>query len=225
MKYITFSFDDGYLNSCKKACEILHPYKATFYLTSGWIRPNQCEIIDELNKNIDHGSIEDWTNIYKEGHDIGAHTHTHILMTDPTIHTECSKSLEFIKQIQAEPPYSFATTFFGNVSHAIINMFDSIRVGYKQNNFYNSLEKIDLKLMRSFCPLAEKRTMDSVRKIIQDMPDGHWIILTLHGLDGEGFSPVSLIELKNIKEYALSCGFLIKTVKEVTTEIIAKRKI
>lgn len=215
MRYISFTFDDCYLESCNKANDILLPYKATFYLTSGWIKPNNCEIKDESNKNINHGCIEDWKKLFELGHELGAHTHTHIRMTDKNCYSECLQSLELIKQIQTEGPYSFATPYFDNVSHVMINMFDSIRVGYKNSRFYNNLEKLDWKLLTSFCPLAEGRNFNKVLEIIKNTPDNHWVILCLHGLDKEGFSPISSEELKRLREFSLQEKIDIKNIKEV----------
>jgi peptidoglycan/xylan/chitin deacetylase (PgdA/CDA1 family) len=214
MRYLSFTFDDALISGAKKVDKILSPYKATFYLTTGWIKPNNKQIIEPGNIGLDHGSIEDWKELSKNGHELGAHTETHLLMTHANIYQECLNSLEFIKTI-SEPPYSFATTFFGYPSHVMLNMFDSIRIGYR-GKFYNNLSNIDFKSLFSWLPLADGRTIKDVNEALKIIPDNSWLILTMHSLDREGFQPISSEELKALKDFVIENKYEIKTVREMT---------
>jgi hypothetical protein len=49
MKYLTFSFDDGFIESARVVDRILGKDKATFFLTTGWVLPNTVPILDPLN--------------------------------------------------------------------------------------------------------------------------------------------------------------------------------
>ena len=59
----------GYINGAIKMDQILHPYKATFYIIVGYL--------DNISGR---GDVSDWQVLPDKGHDIGSHTITHSKM-------------------------------------------------------------------------------------------------------------------------------------------------
>lgn len=220
MRYISFTFDDGSITGANKVNEILTPYHATFYIVTGWIKPNNIKINDRFNINIDHGTIEQWKNLSNLGHDIGSHTHTHLKADDPNIVQDCDKSLEIIKLIH-KSPHNISSPHFTNLQ---IIGFDSIRLGtyetmhkkFEFEKLYNNLN--DLNLMKLYCCDFEPF---KVKTIINQIPDNTWLILAYHSLDGEGFQPISSDDLRAIKDCAIENKYEIKTVREMV--IILKK--
>lgn len=219
MRYLSFTFDDGFIKGAKLVDKLLEPYKATFYLTTGWIRPYTIPILDKFNIGADHGHIQDWVDLVNKGHEVGAHTESHIPINHKKIYDECHNSLNFIKQIQ-DPPYSFASPFLGYPVDHIKSIFDTIRVGYKhQHVYYNDLKTVNLKELISFGPNNDRKTIETSKDILSKCPDECWIILSMHSIDNEGFEPVSSEDFIKLKEYTLFEKYEIKTIKEMTNKI------
>ena len=91
MNYVTICFDDGILESAKKACRMVEPDHLSFFIVTGWLKEYMISegILDVENICWDHGGVQDWRDIYNAGHDIGAHGHTHVEITDENHHEEC----------------------------------------------------------------------------------------------------------------------------------------
>src|SRR5581483_8030235 len=103
MKVLSLTFDDGLLATAKKVD--LLPYKATFYIVTGWVRPNMVPILDAWNQDRDHGGLDDWIALSKKGHDVQSHTVSHRTCcwyktaSRADIEYEYNESLNFIKLI------------------------------------------------------------------------------------------------------------------------------
>jgi hypothetical protein len=136
---------------------------------------------------------------------------------------DCQKSLDFIKQIQ-NPPYSFASPGFSTPVDNI-KIFDSMRIGHKGLSIYNSLRNVDVNKLVSFGPNGEGRILQAGINILKTIPDDSWVILTLHGLDGEGFEPITSEELKDLADIVIKMGFEIKSVKEMLPLFITYKEL
>jgi hypothetical protein len=225
MRYVSFTFDDGSITGAKKVAEILKPYKATFYIVTGWVLPNKQPVLDRFNKNVDHGSIKDWIELSVLGHDIGSHTATHVKGNDLNIEKECHISLDFLRHIHLGP-YSISSPH-----HSFIktDIYDSVRVGtyetiYKKvvfDRIYNKLENINLKEIYS-CD-EQYSVLSQIINLIND--DNIWLVLSYHSLDGEGFCPITSKELDQLKDLFLRSNYEIKSVKEMILLCDQKRHI
>jgi hypothetical protein len=218
MKYVSFTFDDGAIKGARTVCSILEPYKATFYVVTSWVRPTNVQISDRFNTNVDHGTISDWEDIAKQGHDIGSHTATHVKGSDPNIENECHKSLDFLRRIHLGP-YSLSSPHHSFVK---TDIFDTVRVGtyetiHKKNIFekiYNNLDSLNFREIYSF-----DESYFVLSQIINLIPDNSWLVLSYHSLDGEGFCPVTSEDLRKSKQLFLSNDYKIKSMKEMFLEL------
>ena len=212
MRYLSFTFDDGFIDGAKKVDQILDPYKATFYIVTGWVKPNNVPVRDAFNRGADHGRIEDWTALSEKGHDIGSHTVSHASEKEPDSAYEFEASLDFIKQIHGRP-YNFSCPH-----HVEINLempyYDTVRIG-SDKTIYNNLSDIIMHRLISWEPSGHPFFEKKVFKTIAEIPDNSWMILSMHSLDGEGWNPFSGDALNRLKEYALKCGFHIKSVAQM----------
>ena len=220
-RYISFTFDDGFIKGAKKIDKILHPYKATFYITTGWVKPNNTPILDAYNHGIDHGTIDDWKELSRKGHDIGSHSVTHkslkyLNITKEELEKEYKEALNFIKSIH-NGPYSLA--FPHNYNMDLNVKHDSIRVGHGRI-IYNKLEKINLQKIICWSPWINPITEENEQKIykkILKVPANSWIVLSLHSIDGEGWQPWSSESLRRLKDFVIKVNYKIKTMAEMTS--------
>jgi hypothetical protein len=215
MKYVSFTFDDGAINGARKVSEILEPYKATFYIVTGWTKPNSVNVDDKFNRNVDHGSIQDWIELAKKGHDIGSHTVTHKKGDDLEIEKECNESLDFLRRIHLGP-YSISSPHHSFIKTTI---YDTVRVGTYQtihkkfvfDRLYNNLEGLDFKEIYS-CDEPYSILKEIINLITVD---NIWLVLSYHSVDGEGFCPITIEDLKSIKHLFLNNNYEIKSMKEM----------
>ena len=54
-RFLSFTFDDGFINGAKKIDRILNPYKGTFYIVTGWVHPDNVPF-DLSHEGADRGS-------------------------------------------------------------------------------------------------------------------------------------------------------------------------
>lgn len=219
-RYLTFTFDDGFIASARKIDKIIHPHKATFYLVTGWVKPNNLPINDNYNIGLDHGSIKDWQQLSAQGHDIGSHTHSHLdykhdaNISEEKLQQEYWQSLEFIKQIHPAP-YSLA--YPHNVGIAPDSNYNSVRIGQKKH-IYNELDKLDWLALKSYNPDIHCQSSSAIYQKIAKVPDNSWLILNLHGLDSEGWHPWPSRDFQELCNYIVQQKFIIKSVAEMTND-------
>lgn len=212
MKYVSFTFDDGAINGAIKAHNILYPYKATFYIVTGWVSPRSVDIDDKFNVDVDHGNLDDWKNLSDMGHDIGSHTVSHKKGDYVEIEKECIESLEFLKRIHSGP-YSISSPHHSFIRTSV---FDSVRVGtYKTIHKKNGYE-----FNRLDCDFREIYSCDEnyqfLNSILPELKvDEIWFVLSYHSLDDEGFCPISSYDLKRTKTLFLNNNYQIKSIKEM----------
>lgn len=210
MKILSLTFDDGFLATAQKVDKLISPYKATFYIVTGWVRPNCIPINDPWN-NRDHGSLDDWIALSRAGHDIQSHTVSHHNIdwynkaTDEEISYEYEESLNFIKKIHGGP-YTLSTPFHHvpRIAHGYM----AVRLG---GSTYNRLDVLDLQRLKSY-----GAKQDVFRWAINNLPteDNIWVLVCLHGLDDEGYLPWKSGELRQFVDLALSKGYRILSVNE-----------
>jgi hypothetical protein len=212
MRYVSFTFDDGAINGARKVHEILSPYKATFYIITGWVKPNNSYVDDKFNVDVDHGSLDDWKYLSEIGHDIGSHTATHKKGDYNRIEEECCESLEFLKKIHLGP-YSISSPHHSFIKTSI---FDSVRVGtyqtiHKKNGHEFNKLSCDLKEIYS----CDENYQSLSSTVPQVSDDNIWFVMSYHSIDNEGFCPISSDDLRKSKTLFLDYGYQIKSVKEM----------
>lgn len=222
-KYFTFTFDDGFIRGAKKIDKLLSPYKATFYITTGWVKPNDLPVLDAYNTGADHGTIDEWKELSANGHDIGSHSHSHKRPSEldaDELQEDYQLALDFIKKIH-DRPYSLSFPY--NFIPEVADGYDSIRLG-EGDKIFNDLAAVNLKKVTSWSPWLHPNTEEKEQKLfrqISEVPDDSWIVINLHSVDGEGWQPWSSARLERLKDFIVKAGFEIKTMAEMT-ELLRK---
>jgi len=216
-RYLSITCDDGLINSALKVDQLLSPNHATFYIVTGWLKLNPIPILDTPKIIYKHGSLVDWQLLSKKGHEIGSHTVSHLRPNQPINQAEYYQSFELIKKIQPGP-YSLATPYGASIN--IQSPYDSIRLkekrGFLKIIIDNKLDRIDFFKIVSWDPVELKFSLSKIIRILQKIPSRRWLVLRMHGLDGEGYCPWSATSFKQFIDSALRSGYQIKTIAEMT---------
>jgi peptidoglycan/xylan/chitin deacetylase (PgdA/CDA1 family) len=210
MRILSLTFDDGFLESAKKI-DAMIPYKSTFYIVTGWVKPNSISIKDHYNVNKNHGTLDDWIGLSKKGHDIQSHTVSHhskkwfSTASVEQIEYEYNESMNFIKKIH-NGPYTMSTPY--HHIPRIKSNYMAIRIGI-ENGFKNKFDYLRLDSLNSY--------QGTSSWAINNLPDEDnvWILACLHGLDEEGYCPWTVEELSNFCKVAIDKKYKIQTVNQV----------
>ncbi len=210
-RFLSFTFDDGFINGAKKIDRILNPYKGTFYIVTGWVHPDNVPF-DLSHEGADRGSFGEWKELSCKGHDVGSHTVTHALPDSPDAEREYKESFEFIKKMH-NGPYNFS--FPKDIeSNKDLSFYDSVRIGKKEIT-YNDLDNVNLNQIISWSPIIQIYSEKSIFNKIKKAPLNSWTIIEMHSLDGEGPFPWPSKALKSLLDFVVKENFEIKTVGDM----------
>ncbi|HJV84104.1 MAG TPA: polysaccharide deacetylase family protein [Noviherbaspirillum sp.] len=188
----SYTFDDGYPSSATIARIFEeHGVRATFYIVAN---------------TADYAGWSLWKDLAAKGHEIGNHSMTHrVDMSDPTVsdqtlNTEIKDSRSVIAQNTGIFPRTFAFPWHAYTPHAM-----SIA---EQNHYFVRKVAIDDPTYRwvffdqDHTPtLAEalKNANDTLSEVVSI---GGWMVAGGHGVDGDGWSPVTSQFLEDHLTYA-----------------------
>jgi peptidoglycan/xylan/chitin deacetylase (PgdA/CDA1 family) len=119
-KVAIINFDDGYKSQYTSAKPILddYGYKASFFITCNFVGKtakgmNSSSIVNFAGKGVEQMSWQDIMNLYRQGHQVGAHTMNHLRnltsMPDSELNYEIGQSKQCL--IDHGIPSSAITTF------------------------------------------------------------------------------------------------------------------
>lgn len=175
-RYVTFTFDDGDVQTAMQANQIMEPDHATFYLVTGWL-DGSVPITDAYNVGVNHGTDRDWRALAYWGHDIGSHSHGHGLPPEESRIDGYQRSLNYIKRFGVGP---FSLSMPYHAKGAVAAPYDSIRCG---NSIRFNPLNWPLREVGSWTIYPEK--FDEIVKQLRDVnPADCWTVFCLHGLDG-----------------------------------------
>lgn len=189
----SYTFDDGYPSSTKIA-DIFerHGARATFYVVAGTVAATT--------------GWDFWRAIAARGHEIGNHSMTHsIEMNNPalslqTLETEITGAQRLIEQQLGIRPQTMAFPWHLHDSRALEiarrTHFSVRKLDIGESNyefaFFDTEHEPTL-------PLALARANAQLAKIVNE--DG-WMVAGGHGVDGDGWSPVTSQFLEDHLAYA-----------------------
>ncbi len=196
---VTFTFDDFPRSAAENGAKLLEDAgaKGTFYACSS--------MMDQTNIMGDLFTKEDLLSLYKSGHEIGAHTHSHldcaqadssIALDDIDTNLAALKELGIISEItQFAYPYGETQR---RLKVALKNRFQTARGVLAGQNKQGS----DLMQLRSYeldnNPANAQRALHAIKTSV-DTPS--WIIIFTHDVRNEhspfGTSPATLQSLIN----------------------------
>lgn len=203
---LTLSFDDGFKKSFYRIAEIHEEYglKACMNVIASGHLPSFKGvgpwILPELL-----GNFDDWNNLKSRGHEIMPHTWEHLKLPDLPLEQakmNITKCLDYFKQnlegyVDSEAVYNFAF----NASTAELEEFAlqrvrAVRTGgwlvlkdTRVNRIPVSSEAVRLGCWGQGPDLCDDYVEQEVNQFLNG--EGGWLILNLHGLDAEGWGPVS----------------------------------
>lgn len=208
-RYVTFTFDDGDIETAREVDRIMATEHATFYIVPGWINEQHPETMDEYNRKVKHGGDWDWRALAYHGHDIGSHTMTHCVPNSPNAQNEYAQSLEYIKRFGVGP-YSLSMPW--HMDGPVDAPYDSIRCGNSVK--WNPLD-VDLRRVGSWTVYPEK--MGEITKTLRDAPGDCWTVLCMHGLQGRLAVPWNREDFMLLLDTFRVLNFQVRSMAEMTT--------
>lgn len=214
---ITLSFDDGFKKSFYRIADIYEKYGLSACLNviaSGHLPTFQPP--NEYQKNV-LGSFNDWNALQKRGHEIMPHSWDHSNLTQMPLERakedidKClyyfSENLEGFKVSDAV--YNFAY----NASTPELEQFTLTKVRAIRtqgnsaiNSISNTSNPIRLGCWSHGPYNADKWVEQQVNEFLAS--SGGWLILNLHGLDQEGWGPISSKYLNDLLKRLVRLEFL-----------------
>ena len=221
---LTLSFDDGFKKSFYKIADIHEKYGlkaclnviASGHLTN-FVPP------DKYHANLIRGDFNDWNLLQGRGHEIMPHSWDHSNLTQMPLDKakedilRClgyfEKNLKGFKSSKAIYNFAFNASTPGLENFALEHVravrsggWDIIENHRQENSLPHSGKPARLGCW-SFGPdNADKWVEEEVTKFLAG--SGGWLILNLHGLDDEGWGPVSSNYLDDLLKRLVKIGKL-----------------
>lgn len=222
-RFLTFTFDDGFMAGARKAAELLSPDKGTFFVVSNWVLRKARHHVAELADR-DFGSPDAWRALAQHGHDIQAHSAAHVRysqMTDAEQVVDAAESFDLVRAIHSGP-YIFCCPY-----NVLPETFDFGAAGFSAAGFrstpsdkpvvFNRLDAVDLFRLHRWA--VRETHLERLQSELESVPDQTWTILGLHSLDGEGFEPWSSEAFHKLVAVARAANFRIATTREMVSRI------
>lgn len=229
MKFISFSFDDGFERSATVGAPILERFgfNGTFYVVTGWVAPQRARIRDDFNRGASHGDWAFWRGHAARGHEVGSHGFSHV--------NAGASSARFLPWVMAEqvlrsaedlarhvPATDYTLSMPWNagskVSRALARTrFSACRLGSTDLD-YNTIHALDLYGLKSWA-VEPKHGWSDVRAAVEQMPDDGWLIFQFHSFDDEGWAPISSGFLEALCEVVADVGVEVAPVRDVVRRL------
>ena len=201
---ISFSFDDGFRKSFYRVAEIHENYgtKACLNIIAS-AHFDSFQAIDEWILPSLMGDFEDWNALKSRGHEVMPHTWEHLNLTkisQKKAKKNIDKCLDYFENnLEGYKPEEAIYNFAFNAStpeleeHALQRV-RAVRTwgrSYLNEKRANPEPSVDSRVLG--CTFhGPDYGDDFVEKTVQNFlsSEGGWLILNLHGLDGEGWGPL-----------------------------------
>lgn len=229
MRFLSFRFDDGFLDGAMKACDILENHRATFFI----VGDRTLGIVDfhdhPLLRGRRFGALQDWQNFAARGHDIQPHSFTHRnfgTLDKATMEEEMIRSRDVVREIH-DGPYIFGFPFNEIPDGLSPKDFGFAAAGFvstqsPQSPVANPLDhRLDRFRLTSWA--VRERDLHTLHPQLAGIPDETWVILGLHSLDGEGWEPWTATGFAALVDLVPRLGFRIATIREMVNEHLTGR--
>ncbi|MEZ4777623.1 MAG: polysaccharide deacetylase family protein [Bacteroidia bacterium] len=220
---LTLSFDDGFKKSFYRTAEIHENYglKACLnVIASGhlpefkgvgfWVRPDQM------------GNFEDWNTLKSRGHEVMPHSWAHLNLTQIPFEQATANMTRCLDYFEAnlegydkeKAVYNFAFNASTEaLDHFALQRVAAVRTGAwltltntKTNRIPGSAERLRLGCWSHGPDNSDDYVEAEVNEFLAG--PGGWLILNLHGLDGEGWGPVSTWYLDHLLRRLVKIDYL-----------------
>lgn len=202
---LTLSFDDGFKKSFHRIAEIheAHGLRACFnVIATGHLE--EYPIQDDWIKKDILGDFDDWNTLKSQGHEVMPHTWRHLNLTKIPLEQakeNINKCLDYFAEHlenyqSSEAVYNFAyNASTPELDNYVLQRVPAVRTGGwlvltdKMANPLPVASPISLGCWGHGPDYCDQYVEQEVNKFLES--SGGWLILNLHGLDGEGWGPVS----------------------------------
>ena len=229
--YLTLSFDDGFKKSCYKTAKIFENYglKASMNIIASGHLESFSNDYKWMPKKL-LGDFYDWNILKSRGHEIMPHSWEHLNLTKIPIENaknNIDKCLEYFNNnldnfSQSDSIFNYPYNSSNKeIDEYLLKKVKAVRTAGRlvlKNKLSNEIpnKKTNLRLGTwGFGPNnADGFVEKSINQFLES--DGGWLILTLHGLDNEGWGPLSSNYLDKLLNRLIKVNFLaIKTIGDV----------
>lgn len=216
-RFVTFRFDDGFLNGARKATAFLYPDPATFFLISDLVE-NTTLGREPLFRGKDFGTLAAWQELSAQGHDIQLHSATHPLFTQISVARqiqEVQTSLAFIQRIHGGP-YVFCYPY-NTLTQLDLGSLGVSAAGFESQDSQSDVlcnhlnDGLDLFQLKGWA-VRERHFDRVIEQLAENVPDSSWTILGFHSLDDEGHEPWSSQKFSELVGAVRTQGYTIESV-------------
>jgi peptidoglycan/xylan/chitin deacetylase (PgdA/CDA1 family) len=215
---ITLSFDDGYKKSFYKIADIFEEYDLRSCLNviaSGHFPGFQSPSNSISPKLL--GNFDDWNSLQRRGHEIMPHSWNHRNLTQLPLEQakeDITKCLDYFEEhLEGFKTSNAVYNFAYNASTPELEKFalSNVRaIRTQRNSPVNPISNLSQPVRLgcgSFGPGNAGHWVDQqVNEFFAS--SGGWLILNLHGLDDEGWGPISSKYLKDLLKRLIKIDFL-----------------
>lgn len=189
---VTLSFDDGFKRSSYRTAEVFeaHGLRACINVVASWCGDG-------------FGCWDDWNTLRARGHEIGAHTWDHTNLTEVKLE-EAKRQIDLCVEAfeahlagfnAAESVYNFAyNASTPAVEEYVLTRFHALRTGGEK-------PVNPLRARRITCwSHGPENCDDFLDQVVSEFlaSSGGWLVFNGHGLDDEGWGPMSTAYLDNL---------------------------
>ena len=210
---LTLSFDDGFKKSFYKIAEIHEEYGLKACLNVIAMGHEKGFVNDRYISHDILGNFEDWNKLKSRGHEIMPHSWDHKNLTEISLN-EAKKNLDkcfdyFEKNLIGYEAERAIYNFAYNASNEALdkyalNSVRAVRTGGRlvlKDTKYNAIPSKNTKNLQLGCwgygpDLGDNQIEAEVNDFLAGI--GGWLILNLHGLDNEGWGPISTTYLDGL---------------------------
>lgn len=222
-RWISFRFDDGFIEGARKAADILSPYAGTFFIITGLV--TGALRLDHLDyfEGADFGTVDEWRALAARGQDIQSHGVDHAsfatLDRDQAL-AQIRVSLDTVRQINPGPhvfcfPYNAVPDL--DLAGSGLSAAGFATVDSGQGVLLNPLAELDLMRLGSWA--VRERHLDFVIQELDGAPDDTWTILAFHSLDGQGHEPWTSEGFADLVAAVLRAGYQVTTVGDMVARL------
>ncbi|MEN8156845.1 MAG: polysaccharide deacetylase family protein [Bacteroidota bacterium] len=219
---LTLSFDDGFRKSFYRIAEIHEEYglKACLNVIASGHLPSF--IPPDIYQTVTLGNFNDWNTLKSRGHEIMPHSWEHLDLTEMPINLareKITKCLEYFDEHlegfrASDAVYNFAfNASTPELEQFALSKVRAIRTGGSHilgDQKSNPLPSVDGPFRLGCISYGPDNADGWVEEKVNQFMDstGGWLILNLHGLDGEGWGPISTGYLDNLLNRMMKLDYL-----------------
>lgn len=224
---ITLSFDDGFKKSFYKVADIFEEngISACFNVIASGHFPDFKKVDSWILPEL-LGDFDDWNTLKSRGHEVMPHSWKHLNLAKQPL--EEAKELivkcldYFTINLEGYNNKEAVFNFPFNSSTPELEEFTLSKVLAIRSHEVNESSQNNPNLFRKGCRSMGPQNIDSwveaqVNNFLKS--DGGWLILNVHGLDNEGWGPISTLYLEKLLNRLVK----IKTLEILPTGIVLNR--